>query len=65
MHLGLDPMDRKRHQPNTFVGVKALHSLHQAYVTLLNQVGLCQAITGVAAGDVHHETEMRQDQLPR
>ncbi|MNR46862.1 hypothetical protein D3C85_1658870 [compost metagenome] len=43
--------------------VEALDRLHQADVALLDQIGLGQAIAGVALGHVNDKTQVRHDQL--
>jgi hypothetical protein len=43
--------------------IEALDRLHQADVAFLDQVGDAQAIAGIAARDVHHEAQVRHDQL--
>jgi len=52
------------HQPHADGRVEALHRLHQADVAFLDQVGLRQAVALVATGDMHHEAQVRQHQLP-
>ncbi|MNO90272.1 hypothetical protein D3C76_817790 [compost metagenome] len=61
----LDPVHGKGHQAHAHFRVEALHGLHQADVAFLDQVGLGQAVTGVAPGDVHDEAQVRQYHLPR
>ena len=43
--------------------VEALHGLHEADIAFLDDVAQRQAITRVAARDVHHETQVRQHEL--
>ena len=60
MNLGADPVHRKGHQAHADARVEALDGLHQADIAFLHQVIHGQAIAGVAAGDVHHEAQVRQ-----
>ena len=55
MNLGLDPVHGEGDQPYPLVGVEAFDRLHQADIAFLNQVGLGQAVAGVAARNMHHE----------
>ena len=65
MHLGFDPMHRKRDQTHTDAGVKTFDRFHQADITLLNQVCLIKTVTRIALGDMHHKTQVRHNQLTR
>ena len=65
VHFGLDPVHRERHQAHPFFRIEALDCLHQADIALLYQVGFGQAVTGIAAGDMHHKTQVGHNQLPR
>ena len=60
--LGLDPVDRERHEAHAALRVEALHGLHQADVAFLDQVRVRQPIAEVAAGDRHHQPQVRQHQ---
>src|SRR5690606_27916757 len=61
--LGADPVHGEGHQAHTHFRVEALDRLHQADVAFLDQVGLGQAVAGIAAGDMNYETQVRHDQL--
>ena len=65
MHFGLDPVHCKGDQPHAFVRVKTLYCLHEANVTLLDQIGLSQTVTGITAGNMYDEAKMREHQLSR
>ena len=65
MHLGLNPMHRKRDEAHADFGVVALYRLHEANVALLNKVGLRQAVAGIRFSEVYNETEVRKNQLAR
>ena len=58
-------MHRERDEPHPDLGVVALHGLHQADVTFLNQIAVRQPVPGVAARQVHDESQMAQHQLAR
>ena len=61
--LGLDPVHGEGNQTHPDTRVEALDRLHQADVAFLHQIGLRQAIAGVALGHVNDKTQMRHDQL--
>ncbi len=63
MHLGLDPVHGEGDEAHAHARVEALHGLHEADVAFLDQVAQGQAIAHVAAGHVHHETQVMQHQL--
>jgi hypothetical protein len=52
-----------RIQTHALIRVEAFDRLHQADVAFLDQVGQLQPVAVVATGHVHHETQMRHDQL--
>ncbi len=65
VHFGTDPMQRERHQAHAALRIVAFYRLHQADVALLDQIGLWQAITGIAAGNAHHHAQVGHHQLAR
>jgi hypothetical protein len=62
--LRLDPVHGEGNQPHAAVRIEALDRLHQADVAFLNQVGMGQSITQIAAGDGDHQAQVRSHQLP-
>jgi len=50
-------------KPHALGGVETFDGLHQADVAFLDQVTQGQAITGVTAGDVHHEAQVGEHQI--
>src|SRR6185312_573338 len=65
VHLGANPVHREADQSHAVVGIETLDGLHQADVAFLDQVGHLQAVAGITARDVHHETQVRHHQLAR
>src|SRR5262249_21126884 len=43
---------------------EALHGLHQANVTFLDQIAHGQSVAAIATGDVNDKSKVRQHQLP-
>jgi hypothetical protein len=64
MDLGPDPVHGEGHQAYTHFRIEALDRLHQADVALLDQVGLRQALTGIAACYMHDKAQMGEHHLP-
>jgi hypothetical protein len=62
--FGPDPVHGERHEPDTDVWVEAFHGLHQADVAFLDKVTELQAVTGIAASHVNHETQVGKNQVP-
>jgi hypothetical protein len=63
MNLGLDPVERKRHQSNATLGVEALDRFHEPDVAFLDEVGMRQTVTQILARDGHHQTQVRHHQF--
>ena len=61
--FGANPVHREGDQTDVHGGVEAANRLHQADITLLNEVGMGQAVAAVAAGNVGDETQMGHHQL--
>jgi hypothetical protein len=57
-------MHGERHQAHPHRGVEALHRLHETYIAFLHQVAHGQTVAQVSAGNVHHEPQVREHQLP-
>ncbi len=63
--LGLDPVNRIRHQAHVLRRVEPLHGFHQADVAFLDQVAVRQAVAEIVARDRHDETQVRQHEAAR
>ena len=63
MDFSLDPVQRVAHQTHALVRVKALNGLHQADITLLDQVAVWQTVAQVLARHRHYQTQVREHQL--
>src|SRR5699024_6308102 len=61
--LGADPVHGEGNQAHADIRIEALDGLHQADIAFLHQVGQWQAVTGVAARNVHDETQVGQNQF--
>ncbi len=57
-------MHGEGHQAHSHAGVEALHRFHEAHVAFLDQIAHGQAIAQIAACNVHHESQVREHQLP-
>ena len=65
MDLGADPVHGEADEAHAHVGVEALDRFHEPDVAFLNQVADGQAVTEIAARDVHHEAQVRQHEIAR
>ncbi len=65
MDLGFDPVDCERHQAHVARRFEAFHRLHQADVAFLDQVGVRQPVTQVAACNRNHQPQVGEHQLAR
>ena len=63
MDFCFDPMHGERHQSHATLGIKSLNGLHQANVTLLNQVRVWQAVSEILSRYRNDQTQMRQHQF--
>ncbi len=60
MDLGTDPVDGERDEAHADVGIEPADGLHEPDVALLNEVAERKPVTGIAAGHMDHEAQMRQ-----
>ena len=60
-----NPMHGKRHQPHAVRRIETLDRFHQANVAFLDQIAQRQAVTQIAARDMHHKAQVRHDQALR
>ncbi len=63
MDLCLDPVHRKRDQPDAVAKIKLFHGFHQSNIALLDDVVERQSITVIAACHIDNVSQVRQNQF--
>lgn len=63
--LGLDPVNRERHQTYAVRRIKAFDGLHQTDIALLDQIGVRQTVAQIAPRNRNDQAKVGKNQLAR